>query len=398
MNEMNELVYKISMVGPTRVGKTSVVASVLDMAKDELLRGTPLTFKPKNLNTEKKIAIHARELKGSIRAGDFNSGAMAGTQAPFTFELALQASNQAHVLDFAILDFPGGWIDPLNRPENSEAEWKKCQEWIHQSSVLIIPVESTVMMEATTPIERKAIVDNILVEEIKGIVEEWAKYRNENLLNQMSTIIFVPVKCESYFDDNVHKTQKNRSDELFAAVQYEYKEVIDAAKGNFNQAKLEILYIPVDTIGIVSMTRGAWKKEGDILRFSAKYRIDENAKDIQPKGADEIFIALCRNIVDAQGRIEESKLNDLTNALNIAQEQAKQAEDYAEQDEGWWGNLKLWWTDERDERRQEAQNLKSNAEEKQGEAESQQQKLNSVAVIVEEIANRPANQRTRIID
>lgn len=395
---MNELVYKISMVGPTRVGKTSVVASILDMAKYELLMGTPLTFKPKNLNTEKKIALHARELKGSIRAGDFNSGAVAGTQSPFTFELALQATNQAHVLDFAILDFPGGWIDPLNRPENSETEWKKCKDWIKQSSVLLIPVESTVMMEASNQKERAAIVDNILVEEIKEIVEEWAKDRNINAVGQFSTIIFIPVKCETYFDDNVHKHQKDRSLELFSAVQSEYKEVIEAAVGNFTQEKLEILYIPVDTIGVVSMTRGSWKDENGILRFSAKYHIDNGAESIKPKGADDIFIALCKNIINTQKMLEENDLDKLNQQSSSAQQEAQSAVAYAERDEGLWGNLKLWWTDERDVRRKTAQGLVGTAEGIQELVDYQQQKVNSVADIVKTIAQRPVSERTKTIN
>ena len=50
---MSDYKYKISMLGPSRVGKTSLIASIFEGAKDELLVGTPFNIKPKNLATEK---------------------------------------------------------------------------------------------------------------------------------------------------------------------------------------------------------------------------------------------------------------------------------------------------------------------------------------------------------
>lgn len=77
---MIELEYKISMLGPTRVGKTSLVASILGSTKEEILVGTTLSLKSLDLATEKKLSTHAKELKSSLNAGSFNAGAVAGTQ------------------------------------------------------------------------------------------------------------------------------------------------------------------------------------------------------------------------------------------------------------------------------------------------------------------------------
>lgn len=393
---MNELNYTISMLGPTSVGKTSLIATIFEMARIELLVGKPFDIQPNNMATEKKLAAHARELRSSINAKNFNSGAVAGTQSSFTFSFDLKsASNDTKVLNFNILDFPGGWIDVLNRPDDKNHEWEQCKETIIQSAVLVIPVEATVIMEAKTKEQLRAIEYNLQIETIKDVVTMWSKNRNTNFPNQPSVVIFVPVKCESYFTDNVNTKQPDKSVELFNQTQRYYGEVIDTIHKEFTKANVSILYSPVDTIGSVELIGGKWKEEEDTLRFSGKYHITQST--LHPKGGEDIFITLCKNLVNTQAMIEKENLEKIDRQKTITSQAVANANEYAERDEGIWGNLKLWWTDEREKRRKLASEKSNELKNIEDQHEQQQQKYENVATLIQDISTLDFSHRTKAI-
>ena len=88
MNDGHDLVFRIGLVGPSRVGKTSLITALLRDSQ-KLLQGTPVAMRPVGTATEKRIAQHRRELDGSLLAGEFTPGALRGTEEPFTFSLLL---------------------------------------------------------------------------------------------------------------------------------------------------------------------------------------------------------------------------------------------------------------------------------------------------------------------
>ena len=63
-----ELVFRIGLVGPSRVGKTSLITALLRDSQ-RLLQGTPVSMRALGTATEKRIAQHRRELDGSLLAG-----------------------------------------------------------------------------------------------------------------------------------------------------------------------------------------------------------------------------------------------------------------------------------------------------------------------------------------
>lgn len=164
---------------------------------------------------------------------------------PSKFRFSLNNGTDESLLNFTLLDFPGGWIDPSNRPEQRQNDWEECKKFIHGSSVLIIPVESPVLMEAIAPNQKGAIEYNIHSEEIKEIVMDWAKFRNNEHANEPSTIIFAPVKCESYLTDNGFTSNKDKSEDLKRLVEHYYSEVIQSAEKNLDIIKIlySILFI-----------------------------------------------------------------------------------------------------------------------------------------------------------
>jgi hypothetical protein len=393
---MIELEYKISMLGPTRVGKTSLVASILGSTKEEILVGTTLSLKSLDLATEKKLSTHAKELKSSLNAGSFNAGAVAGTQEPSKFRFSLNNGTDESLLNFTLLDFPGGWIDPSNRPEQRQNDWEECKKFIHGSSVLIIPVESPVLMEAIAPNQKGAIEYNIHSEEIKEIVMDWAKFRNNEHANEPSTIIFAPVKCESYLTDNGFTSNKDKSEDLKRLVEHYYSEVIQSAEKEFRHNQnsvLNIIYTAVDTIGCVEIINGQWNhdKKSDFLRFSADYAIRKNPK-INRKGGEDIFIALFKNLLKAQEIREKTQLDDTSADLSSADTAAQRAKNEENLWDGFWG---FWGVET--ERAKKTTRLNGEVVELTEKKEAQLEQLNRLKEIVEDIGNQPFSNRTAVL-
>ena len=104
--------FKIGIVAPSRIGKTSLVTALLSDSQ-KLLAGTPVVIKANDLKTTAKINQHKSELRGSLREGEFNTGAMQGTQESFEFNLLLKHTEQddSNGMVLRLLDFPGGWMN-----------------------------------------------------------------------------------------------------------------------------------------------------------------------------------------------------------------------------------------------------------------------------------------------
>ncbi|MGK8252063.1 hypothetical protein [Moraxella lacunata] len=395
---MTTSTYTISMLGPSRVGKTSIIASVFNTAEQELLAGKPFTLNSDNHKpTQKKLATHARELRSSIQAGDFNSGAVAGTQEPFTFKFELSSVKDSDVkLGFEILDFPGGWIDTINRPDSADSQWATCRETIMKSSVIIIPVEAGVIMNAKTQEQLRAVEYNLQTEDIKEIIKDWAKTRQNRYPNIPSTIIFAPVKGETYFKDNVNKHNKDRSTELYNLTQQYYKEIIETAQREFGDNRnLSIIYTAIDTIGSVTITYGDWHKEDDTLRFSGQYHITHN--ELKPKGGEDIFITICKTLVQTQKYQEELLFVQKSLDHDHAETLAKHAREQAEIDKGFFGNIGMWWSGERDKLRAEASKKEERSVQAKEVKEMQAKKLNAVATLIQEISKDELSSRTKAI-
>jgi hypothetical protein len=370
----NNHFFKIGIVGPSRVGKTSLIASILNDSH-KLLAGTPASIQPFGTKTERRIAQHHKELSGSLRAGEFNPGAVSGTEESFTYELKMAQGIGSSAIHFNILDFPGGWIDSDRRPPEREKEWLYCQKWLAESSVLIVPVESAVMMEAATSLEKKAVPTILNTYEVEQSVRQWAKSRALQP-NEPALIMFCPVKCESYFADN--GGQKDLSKDLLLQFHEYYREVIHTALIEFPDVKM--IYAPVDTVGCVEIVKANWEgtKPGEMI-FSANYRVRKPGH-LSVKGADAVLINLSKHLLSQVLVAEKAR-------VSVIKTQAYLAKNAAERDEGLIGNLWLWATNERLKRQETSFNLHSRVQQQSG-------LVNNMSAIIERLAGLSTTQRT----
>lgn len=370
-------IFKIGIVGPTRVGKTSLIASILNDSQ-RLLEGTPVSMRPHGMKTERRVAQHHKELSGSIRAGEFHPGAVSGTEESFKYELSLDPGAATEGIKLCILDYPGGWIDSTRRPEEREAEWNTCKQWMKDSSVLLVPVESAVMMEASSSRHRKAVPFILNTYDVEQVTRAWAKDRSTRP-GEPALLIFCPVKCESYFADNGGLTDSSLP--LLRAFEDHYREVLNAVRSEAPHVK--IIYAPVDTVGCVEIVKANWREESRELAdvvFSADYRVRRPGHQAV-KGADAVLVSLCRHLVHAKRRSEAEKSGE-------SEDRAQWAKREAEKDEGFFGNIWLWASRERQRRMERASVLIN-------QADGQKRIVEDLDETIDRLAKHPFGARVR---
>lgn len=407
MSNNDEFIFKIGILGPTRVGKTSLIAAILQESKVQL-SGTEVSMTPSDGKTEKRLSQHYKELEGSIHAGEFNPGAVSGTEESFTYELYLDPGVKgAAGIRFSLLDYPGGWIDASRRPAGREDEWKRCKQWIKDSSVLLIPIESVVLMENSNSSHRRVVPTILNSHDVASVVRDWAKARAAHP-NDPALLIFCPVKCESYFSDNHGRI--DRSKDLFFRFEKYYHEVLEAARNEADN--LQILYAPVDTIGCCEITETKWHTTEDEPSFLATYRVRQSEQPgITIKGAEAVLVSLWRVLVDARKKTEDIIAHEKTDAAQSAQRDASNAYDeanyataFALREEGFLPDLWIWMTGERAKRKQKAKEAKRKADEhqisadkKQELAKAQRQVLEDFEDTISRLAKADLGPRARIL-
>lgn len=306
--------FKIAMVAPSRIGKTSLITAILQDGKD-LLAGTPVSLTPKDAKTTARIAQHANELRGSMRAREFNAGALSGTQEPFEFNLVLQNKESPQQgLDLQFLDFPGGWLQDLIHGEGT-AEQRECADFVRSCTALLLVVDASLVMEASRSAEKRSIDSILKISETEGIVEEWAKARSA-APDEPALLLICPVKCESYFDDN--GGFQDLSDELYQKTVWEIYEQLFGIVETDAPAHTEVLYAPVDTIGCVEFSHADWDDlDTPNPVFNPSFRIRGNNPKQKVAGASDILLAIAKQIF----RYKESMAQQ---AAQVSLNQAKQ--------------------------------------------------------------------------
>lgn len=325
--DSNVFFYKIGIIGATRVGKTSIIATLLEQAQEALAQ-TGVSIKPfeekdenGNLISETKRRINktTSEIDSGLKFCNFEPTGR-GTSEPFIFDLVMKITkqnqqNKQAQLRLAILDYPGGYLS------NPTGQWEDCRAWIHDSSVIIVPIDSNLVMEVDNRNSYQASQTLLEVQEVKELVGDWAKARWDK--QESGLLLFVPVKCETYFNDNGGREDK--SEKLYEEIHDFYAKVIDAVNqemaekteptsesnglGNllpeiFNPKNPDYIieYHPVDTIGCIELKNANWKQDedGGLSSLECEYMV-RNPSTSRPKrkplGAEGILYSICEQMV-----------------------------------------------------------------------------------------------------
>lgn len=328
----NKLFYKIGLIGPSRVGKTSIIAALLEEAKATFAKSrvsiTPFFDEDGTSLTDDRITNTIYDIESGLDVCSFEPTG-SGTADPFIFDLVMMIADEKEdenkiQLHLAILDYPGGWLKNIKSEQGnlSQHTLKKCKEWIKDSSVIIVPIDANLIMEADNNERRTAARKLLQIYDVKDLIEDWSK---ERLFKQESgLLLFVPVKCESYFNDN--GGDHNKSQELYERYEKFYGEVLETAKkvmsenedkkaevsqsGVFKAIKRRLLnpktatftieYHPIDTIGCIEVENAEWKDRDGKLSLECQYLV-RNVGNSRPKrkplGTIGLLNSICKQIV-----------------------------------------------------------------------------------------------------
>lgn len=351
MAQNADVTFKIGLLGPSRVGKTSLVTALLTESQD-MLAGSGVAMHPADRETEDKLVQNRQQLEGDILAGEFRPGSLVSTVEPFTFRLKLDPGVPSSEINIELLDFPGGWLEVRNRPDQYGADWNACRAFITQSTILLIPVDAALLMEAVEKEHKRALTRLLTTVAVEQVARDWAIERNR-VPAEPALLAFCPVKCESYFTDNGGR--RNKSAELTRRFREVYGGVVEAVRAE--APKAAVLYSPVDTIGCVELIDAAWPLDDATGQptFSAAYRIRE-PKKVSRVGADDVMRAMCRQLMLGRRMLSSEHGEGLT-------QRAEQARRYAERDEGFFRNIWIWLNGERSARERAAKTSGREAEE-----------------------------------
>lgn len=282
----------IGMVAPTKAGKTSLMTAIFhDMAKK--LAGNPqgIQYWAANPATKARIQRAIAEFKTVTSSDDiFEVPRMKGTQdsGHYQFAITVPANKGTQRISLDILDYPGGFL--------GTPDFQSILPHLDESIALLVPVSSEIVMtwKMTDKVNnqlaiRKNIAARLMLEidETVKAVNDWAKRRAKN--SQPSIIVFVPVKCEAYFDDN--GGHKNESDVLHEAVKELYIDALDLTDEERKYIQIETQ--AVDTYGIVEVRDIALKEEDGVEVLVSTFRKRLNCgNEIQMKGALDVLAAV----------------------------------------------------------------------------------------------------------
>jgi GTPase SAR1 family protein len=290
--------FKVAVAGPSRVGKTTLVTAILADTED-MLAGTPVSVIPEE-KTASKLRRQKLDLASAIAAGVFNAAALGGNQELSRYDVLLQADSDLGIeVPFSILDYPGGWLNPDNRP----AEWMLCEEHFKQSVMLLLPIDAAVLMEAASESQRRAVPHLLGIVDVEEIAGKWAKSR-AGRPDEPAVVVLAPLKCEKYFDDNggTGKESPRLEQEVIKA----YQSVLDRIRKETRGRGLRVVYAPIDTYGCVQLMEAEWIEElPGKLEFMGRYRFRSRSPRIQVKAAGTVMQELCKCLVE--GEVQRAK-------------------------------------------------------------------------------------------
>lgn len=175
--------YKITMLGPTGVGKTSLLTAIYEKFEDTAGR-LEITIDPESttllkiqecLSNLKSLTRKSNEVR--LQPGEGVRGTAGATS--FYFNMGIRGRSPSLSLYFQ--DYPGSWLN------SNPQEMEQVLDFLRESVAILIPIDATAMMEKNGKYhEYINLVTTVTVLLKKA-------YQN---IDSPRLVILAPVKCE----------------------------------------------------------------------------------------------------------------------------------------------------------------------------------------------------------
>lgn len=287
---------KIGMVAPSRAGKTSILSAILMEVKERLsgnVQGIQFSAADEATNTAMKRAIsNFKACTAGAGADVFEVPQIQGSQSianyKFAFTIPVPSGSGSETLSVDIMDYPGGYLGTSRYDE-------LVVPFLNECCALVVPIPSDLLMELASASGRAnphsvriaaRAREMLEIDNVVAAVRDWVDRKVQ--ADSLHQVIFVPLRCEKYFNDNGGHFDEHGA--LFNAVEKFYvKELASSISGGGKHLKMEIL--AVDTYGIVELSDVVLSEDGNELVSTFSRRVWMEHR-IQPKFAFELLVGI----------------------------------------------------------------------------------------------------------
>lgn len=308
---------KIGMVAPSKAGKTSLLATTFSEMQLRL-SGNQLGIQywASDKRTQDAICRVMAEYRAITASDDvFATPQMSGnvetSDYRFSYTIPVKAGAPQR-LNVWFKDFPGGLVGMADFEE-------EVGPFVRDSTALLVPIPADILMEwkdtdkVNDPMSiRRNIAASCMlrVTDTVAIVKNWVAARTQ--AKEASLLIFVPVRCEAYFNDNGGTSDK--SARLFAAVQELYVDALGLTADNRQYVQIETH--AVDTYGTVELQSVDLVEtpNGDMLESKFRKRLSAG-NSIRSKGAFDILAAISSFELKKSAKALKMELSELEHKL-----------------------------------------------------------------------------------
>jgi GTPase SAR1 family protein len=227
----------ITMLGPSRVGKTSLLSSLYYQIPD-VIQDTNLSLKPE-IETAVQLDECLEKLKNlaNDRELNLNDGIDGDdVKKSYYFSLGLAGHKPAARLHFQ--DYPGGWIQNIKNSNSDDL--KQVKQFIRDSHAILIPIDTPAIFERN---EEDCNKINQIPTVCHLIEEIFNDCLHDDSLPRL--IILVPLKCEKYMKNTEYKSQISNQ------IKQRYKKLFTYVSQPNLSDKIAVVLTPVQTTGNV---------------------------------------------------------------------------------------------------------------------------------------------------
>lgn len=311
-----DLNFKFSMMAPSRAGKTSIMTAIFSEMKESLSGNEEgIQFWAADKDTKNAIQTCKSNFDATVNSSNGIIKNILGNQdrsISYKFTVSVPSGEERKKCRIDIVDYPGGWL--------GMEDFAQLCPHLNESQALLVPVPTDILLEWNRSYGREdsemirinaAALEMLEVENVVLGIKDWIKRRTAQ--RKYSILIFVPVKCEAFLNDNGGNV--DRSEEIHTALQRLY---IDAL--NITEEQKEYIQIEthaVDTYGIVVLQEVVLKNRGgrDYLESSFALRDPAN-RTFSRKGALEILAAILKFQLRVDCRKLEMTITNLKKIIN----------------------------------------------------------------------------------
>lgn len=266
---------KVTMLGATGVGKTTLLTAVYEQFQSNIGE-TDLQL---TADEESSAILQERLADLKTLLNDFEAtGGIKGTEGEpdtiksFNFDLGRKGEKPSLKLQF--FDYPGGYHITKASPEKR----KFVKDLIKECAAVLIVIDAPSIMEQSGIWHERINRPQQITDLFK------AEYQN---LDSPKLVILAPVKCEKYLQN------EKSAQELLQKLKQEYDNLIDFFSCKNLQSKVAVVVTPVQTVGSVVFSRVERKNDTPCFFFR---KISHDAK-YSPKDSEQPLRYLLRFVL-----------------------------------------------------------------------------------------------------